>query len=465
MTENEFVEFDYKNAAADNAVNAAEEVVPAAPEAPAVAAPAESACTSAPADIAPEKSRKGIGRAILILLLALAVGGAGFYIGNQKIDRIVRGGDESGKGSESAGSSQTDSESTEPAGESTEAGAQESTNESGYPWNVPSVIKEIDGLTYIQIAAKACPSVVEIDTETVTTGFWNQEYLTAGAGSGVIISDDGYILTNNHVIEDTTTIIVRLTTGEEYEARLIGLDETLDIALLKIEAEGLVPAEIGTSANLKVGQEVVAIGNPMGNLGGTVTNGIVSAVNRKIAMSNSNVMSLIQTNAAINPGNSGGGLFDAAGRLIGIVNAKMADEEIEGLGFAIPVDDVLAILDDLYDYGYVRTGKVALGLTMIDINSASKAWQYGVSTLGIYIYEVDKGSSAETAGLRSGDRVLSVNGESVESTADMERLMADLAVGDSFEIEVARRAGNVTVTLVCEEYIPAAVKDARYSEK
>lgn len=307
--ENEFIEFDCKNTVESNAGNIAEEPVPAAPAEP------------VPADIVPEKPRKGLGRTVLLLLLALVIGGAGFYIGNQKIERIVRRETESGKESEAGGKNAGSTE------ESVQTGARDSTDESGYPWSVPAVIKEIDGLTYIQIAEKACPSVVEIDTETITTGFWNQEYISAGAGSGVIISADGYILTNNHVIEDTTNIIVRLTTGEEYEAKLVGLDETLDIALLKIEAEGLVPAEIGTSANLKVGQEVVAIGNPMGKLGGTVTNGIVSAVNRKIAMSNSNVMNLIQTNAAINPGNSGGGLFDAAGRLIGIVNAKMADRK------------------------------------------------------------------------------------------------------------------------------------------
>lgn len=427
--ENEFVEYDYNNTPAESPVPVTGEPTPA-----------------------PKK--KGRAGAIWAIVLALLVGAGGFYAGNQLVDRIRFDRGNAREESETApNESQADTESQS-----------ESRTDGTYPWGTPPIIKDIDGMTYMQIAEKACPSVVEIDTETVTTGFWNQQYIQAGAGSGIILSADGYILTNNHVIEDTTTIIVRLTTGEEYEAKLVGLDETLDIALLKIEAEGLTPAEIGTSANLRVGQEVVAIGNPMGKLGGTVTNGIVSAVNRKIAMSDSRVMSLIQTNAAINPGNSGGGLFDAAGRLIGVVNAKMTDEEIEGLGFAIPIDDALAILDDLYDYGYVKTGKISLGLTMLDINSAAKAWQYGVSTLGLYIYSVEPGSAAETAGLRSGDRIIAINGTAVASSEDMEAITADMAIGDSFEMEVARRGGNQTVTVVCEEYIPAAIKAARYSD-
>ena len=192
-------------------------------------------------------------------------------------------------------------------------------------------------LSVAEVVKLVADTVVEITTTNVVTDRFYGQYVTSGAGSGVIISDNGYIITNYHVIEGARSISVRLTDGSEFKASLIGGDVGNDIAVLKISATGLRAAVMGSSKSLVVGQEVVAIGNPLGSLGGTVTNGIISALDRTVVVDGYQ-MTLMQTNAAINPGNSGGGLFNRAGELIGIVNAKRSDTGIEGLGFAIPID-------------------------------------------------------------------------------------------------------------------------------
>ena len=194
-----------------------------------------------------------------------------------------------------------------------------------------------DSLSISQVVELVADTVVEITTTNVVTDRFYGQYVTSGAGSGVIISENGYIITNNHVIDGAQRIYVRLTDGSEFEAKLIGGDAEKDIALIKINATGLKAAVMGSSKSLVVGQEVVAIGNPLGSLGGTVTDGIISALDRTVVV-DGHQMTLMQTNAAINPGNSGGGLFNRAGELIGIVNAKQSDTGIEGLGFAIPID-------------------------------------------------------------------------------------------------------------------------------
>ena len=201
-------------------------------------------------------------------------------------------------------------------------------------------------LSIAQVVELVADTVVEITTTNVVTDRFYGQYVTSGAGSGVIITENGYIVTNYHVIEGAKTITVRLTNGSEFSARVMGTDPNTDIALLKIDAQGLPAAVLGNSADLVVGQEVVAIGNPLGSLGGTVTDGIISALDRTVVI-DGHQMTLMQTNAAINPGNSGGGLFNRAGELIGIVNAKQSDTGIEGLGFAIPVDIVWKSIENM----------------------------------------------------------------------------------------------------------------------
>ena len=211
----------------------------------------------------------------------------------------------------------------------------------------------VSATTTSEIVKKTADSVVEIATEGVVTGNFAQQYVTKGAGSGVIISADGYIITNHHVIEDAKTIKVTLRDGQtSYDATLIGSDEDNDIALLKVNAEGLTPATFGDSSSLAVGDYVVAIGNPLGTLGGTVTDGIISALAREVTIEGKN-MTLLQTNAQISPGNSGGGLFNANGELVGVVNAKDSATEVEGIAFAIPINNVIDLIKDLQNYGYV----------------------------------------------------------------------------------------------------------------
>lgn len=304
-----------------------------------------------------------------------------------------------------------------------------------------------------EIVKKTADSVVEISTESVVTGSFAQQYVQQGAGSGVIISQDGYILTNNHVINGANSVKVRLRDGTEYDATIIGSDSDNDIALLKVSATGLSPATFGDSNSLAVGDYVVAIGNPLGELGGTVTDGIISALARKVTIEDTQ-MTLLQTNAQVNPGNSGGGLFNANGELVGIVNAKQSATEVEGIAFAIPINNVLDILSDLKEYGYV-TGKVDLGIDFTDITSDETAFYYGVNQTGCYVLSVDSGSNAEKAGVTRGDLVTKVNDTDVSSSSDITTALEKAEVGDTVTFTVSRRGTSKTVSFVLEEYVPA----------
>ena len=304
-----------------------------------------------------------------------------------------------------------------------------------------------------EIVKKTADSVVEISTESVVTGSFAQQYVQQGAGSGVIISQDGYILTNNHVINGANSVKVRLRDGTEYDATIIGSDSDNDIALLKVSATGLSPATFGDSNSLAVGDYVVAIGNPLGELGGTVTDGIISALARKVTIEDTQ-MTLLQTNAQVNPGNSGGGLFNANGELVGIVNAKQSATEVEGIAFAIPINNVLDILSDLKEYGYV-TGKVDLGIDFTDITSDETAFYYGVNQMGCYVLSVDSGSNAEKAGVTRGDLVTKVNDTDVSTSEDITTALEKAEVGDTVTFTVSRRGTSKTISFVLEEYVPA----------
>lgn len=304
-----------------------------------------------------------------------------------------------------------------------------------------------------EIVKKTADSVVEISTESVVAGSFAQQYVQQGAGSGVIISQDGYILTNNHVINGANSVKVRLRDGTEYDATIIGSDSDNDIALLKVSATGLSPATFGDSNSLAVGDYVVAIGNPLGELGGTVTDGIISALARKVTIEDTQ-MTLLQTNAQVNPGNSGGGLFNANGELVGIVNAKQSATEVEGIAFAIPINNVLDILSDLKEYGYV-TGKVDLGIDFTDITSDETAFYYGVNQTGCYVLSVDSGSNAEKAGVTRGDLVTKVNDTDVSSSSDITAALEKAEVGDTVTFTVSRRGTSKTISFVLEEYVPA----------
>lgn len=312
--------------------------------------------------------------------------------------------------------------------------------------------------TVASVAAAVENSVVEIVTEYQNMSSFFQ-YVSEGAGSGVIITSDGYIVTNNHVIAGSSSgtvadkITVRLKNGEEYEAKVIGTDSSSDVALLKIEATGLIPAIFGDSNNLIVGEDVVAVGNPLGELGGTVTDGIISALDRAIDVDGT-TMNLLQTNAAVNPGNSGGGLFNMHGELIGIVNAKSSGSGIEGLGFAIPSNDVLKIVEQLKDFGYVR-GRVFLGLSFLNITDSMTAQYYRVNALGVYVGATTEGYNDKV--LQAGDRVTAVNGKEIASSNDIKNLLAECEVGDILKFTVIRNGEQMDIEVTCYELVPEGV--------
>lgn len=309
------------------------------------------------------------------------------------------------------------------------------------------------GLSVAQIAQMNEDTVVEITTETVQTNQMLRQVIQSGAGSGVIVSNDGYIATNNHVIENASKITVRLHNGQSYEANLVGTDAKTDIAVIKIKETNLKAATIGSSASLQVGEMAVAIGNPLGQLGGTVTDGIISALDRQITIDDT-TMTLLQTNAAINPGNSGGGLFNAKGELIGIVNAKSSGEGIEGLGFAIPIDTAKEIIQQLTQYGYVK-GRVDLGMSLVDISNIQMAWIYRVGAIGVYVQKVEDGSNAQKAGFQPGDRIIAVDGTEVYSSSTLKQKLDGYRVGDNVTFTVSRNGQTAQIRMQLAEYTPS----------
>jgi serine protease Do len=272
------------------------------------------------------------------------------------------------------------------------------------------------------------------------------QYVSSGAGSGVIIAQEGevgYIVTNNHVIEGATSIMVRLKDGTELNANLVGTDSVTDLAVLTVSTEkALTVSVLGDSDSLIVGQEVIAIGNPLGQLGGTVTNGIVSALERELKIDGEN-MTLLQTNAAVNPGNSGGGLFNMRGELIGVVNAKSSGDDVEGLGFAIPINTVHEIITELIEHGFVR-GRPALGITV----SVARQ-QYFIQTI-TYIYVTDPG----TTDLQVNDILYTIEGVEINSSDDIASAISGKSVGDKVEIVVLRNNKEVAVEVELIEFVP-----------
>ena len=326
---------------------------------------------------------------------------------------------------------------------------------SGSDSSITAASSSGSSLTTEQVADLVSPSVVVITTEQVVYSQWSwygQNQVESGAGSGVIISSDGYILTCAHVVDGASTITVTIG-DKDYTATLVGEDTTSDIAVIKIDADGLTPATVGNSDSLKVGQSVMAVGNPLGELGGTVTGGMISALNRSVTIQGSssvNTMSLIQIDASVSPGNSGGGLFNMNGELVGIVNAKSSSSDAEGLGFAIPINDAIKVAQELLENGYV-TGRPYLGITYLAVTDAQTASQLGVNAYGVYVVEVVKGGPAEKAGLQAGDRIVSVDGTEIASKDDLGTLMQKHAAGDTLSITIAREGQMQTVNVTLGE--------------
>ncbi len=341
-----------------------------------------------------------------------------------------------------------------------------------------------DSLTIPEIAKKCGTSVVAIETETKVVyntydnnyynpfggmfgygygyGYGNrggrggtQEYTQTAAGSGIIISEDGYVLTNNHVISGADKITVYVNSGDgseeqSYEATLVGSSESNDIAVLKIDATGLNAATFGDSDQLEVGELAVAIGNPMGQVHGSVTAGIISAVEQELTIDDVTI-NAIQTDAAINPGNSGGALFDSYGNVIGIVYAKSSSVSIEGIGYAIPVNNIKDLVAQMINdpdsvKDQTKGSQIMLGITIRDITE-DMSKQYSMP-VGVYITEVSSMSAAERAGLQKGDIITEFAGETVTSADDLNAIKAKQTSGDTVSVKIDRNGKEMTLDLV-----------------
>ena len=313
-------------------------------------------------------------------------------------------------------------------------------------------LEPVEGnLTASQIYEQNIRSVVAINCTATLTNSFGQIYQSASAGSGFVMTADGYIVTNHHVIEGATKITVTFEDGSEYAARLIGSDSSSDIALIKVEATDLQPVTMGSSSKLAVGDQVVAIGNALGELSFSLTVGYISGMDRDVSTDGS-VMNMMQTDAAINSGNSGGPLFNARGEVIGINTAKYSGTtssgaSIEGISFAIPMDDVIGMLEDLRDYGYIRGASMGVYVSDVDAATADK---YNLP-LGVYIQEVMAGSAAQKAGLKAKDIIVDVGGYEVENMNDLTRVLRNFVGGQTATITVWRGGAEVILTITFDE--------------
>ena len=300
-------------------------------------------------------------------------------------------------------------------------------------------------------------AVVLVYNQGTTSTYWGQTE-SQSSGSGMIISKDGYVLTNNHVVEGAEKLTVMTTSGEEYDATVIGADEVNDVALLKIDGDEDFPSvSIGDSDNIQVGQQVCAIGNPLGELTNTLTVGYVSALDREISESSTGTtINMFQTDCAINSGNSGGPIFDMNGNVVGITTAKYSSSgysnaaSVEGIGFCIPVNDAMSIVNDLMQYGYVK-GRVSMGVSVRAMDT-TVAQYYNLPT-GVYVAGVTSGSAAENAGIQEGDMICAIDGDETASVAALKQKLKDYKPGDTATVSIYRTSNNekLDVTITFDE--------------
>ena len=320
-------------------------------------------------------------------------------------------------------------------------------------------------MTPEQLYAANLPSCVGITVSTTSVNIFGQTSTAAASGSGFVLTGDGYIVTNYHVIEEavkdsSVTVSVSFENGEKYDAKVVGGEQDNDVAVLKIEAAGLTPVTLGDSDKLVVGESVYAIGNPLGELTYSFTDGMVSALDRLITTSSVNengqtettTLNVLQTNAAINPGNSGGPLFDSYGNVVGIVSAKYTKSQsgvsAEGLGFALPINDVKTILTDLIEHGYV-TGKPYMGVQVINVSS--EAQRYGIAA-GAGVQYVAEGSCAQKAGLEVGDVITAIDDIAIDSsTALTAALSSNYKAGDTAVLTIVRQQKELKLEITFDE--------------
>ena len=313
-----------------------------------------------------------------------------------------------------------------------------------------------DVVSPADIYEMATKQVVGIRTEITMTNFFGMTSSGAVSGSGFIISDDGYVLTNYHVVKeaDKGKLDVQVLTydGTAYNATIVGTEASNDVAVLKIDAEGLSAARFGNSDVIRVGDTVYAVGNPLGELEFSMSTGHVSAKDRVITTQENESINMFQIDAAVNEGNSGGPVYDAGGSVIGIVTAKYSDTGVEGLGFAIPINDVKSIADDLINKGYV-TGKAFMGVSVETRYNAMYSQYYGMP-LGAYVAEVTAGSAAETAGLQKGDIITAIGEYAVEDYSDLKTALRHFSAFDTTELTVYRAGEELHLSIVFDEEKP-----------
>lgn len=400
------------------------------------------------------KKKNGIGGRMIALLVAVAlvasIGGSAL---TSVINSISRKNEEANAKAAETMSSQT----VEPA-QDAQDGAQDTQSEnSSYALEksqLPTSLSSNDtgkSLTPKEVYAMNVNACVGIATQ-ITTNVWGQVASASASGSGFILTSDGYVVTNNHVVEGATSVTVKLYNGDEYDAEIVGTDEMNDVALLKIDATGLQTVTIGDSDQIEVGEEVIAIGNPLGELTFTMTAGVVSALDREIN-TDGKPINMLQTDVAINSGNSGGPLFDMNGNVIGITSAKYSGStssgaSIEGISFAIPINDALRVIYDLQQYGHV-TGRAYLGVTVKDLDSSTGA-TYGLPT-GPMIRTVEEGGCAEKAGLQEGDIIIGFNGSEISSYTDLVAALNKCRAGDTATIKVYRAGAEVEASVTLDE--------------
>jgi len=306
-------------------------------------------------------------------------------------------------------------------------------------------------MTPSQLYAANVNSVVAISTTIQATNFYGTSE-GSSSGSGFILSEDGYVATNYHVVEGATAIKVITHDGTEYPATLVGKDSNNDLAVLKVEATGLSAATLGSSNDLVIGDMVVAIGNPLGELASTQTVGYVSGIDREVSTDSLTTISMIQTDAAINPGNSGGPLFNMHGQVIGITTAKYSGTtgsgaSIEGIGFAIPIDDVVPLIDDLIDYGYVTGAYMGVSVSNTDAESAA---MFGLPT-GAYINSTEPGGAADRAGIQAKDIVIALGEYTVSNVTDLTRALRNFKAGDTTTVKLIRSGREMTLEITLDE--------------
>ena len=400
------------------------------------------------------KKKNGIGGRMIALLVAVALVAS---IGGSALTSVINSISRKNEEANAKAAETMNSQTVEPA-QDAQDGAQDTQSEnSSYALEksqLPTSLSSNDtgkSLTPKEVYAMNVNACVGIATQ-ITTNVWGQVASASASDSGFILTSDGYVVTNNHVVEGATSVTVKLYNGDEYDAEIVGTDEMNDVALLKIDATGLQTVTIGDSDQIEVGEEVIAIGNPLGELTFTMTAGVVSALDREIN-TDGKPINMLQTDVAINSGNSGGPLFDMNGNVIGITSAKYSGStssgaSIEGISFAIPINDALRVIYDLQQYGHV-TGRAYLGVTVKDLDSSTGA-TYGLPT-GPMIRTVEEGGCAEKAGLQEGDIIIGFNDAEISSYTDLVAALNKCRAGDTATIKVYRAGAEVEASVTLDE--------------